>query len=173
MLTGEEVWGWQGAFDGGGLDGDPPTASVLAVAGGLDASFSQVAEKACLVCLSNSALNSWASLDRRPTLLKGLTYVEDVEREVKLVLNRSSVFSLRREPALWKPVEEGPFSGMVYRWVGGVEDAEVGDCLSPVGLEVFLVFSWTRRPVGSGGVALLVKDWERFFFGLSSKNSMT
>lgn len=119
-----------------------------------------------------SAVNSWASLDLRPTLLKGLTDTDDEEREERLVLIRSSVFSLRREPALWGPVEEGPFRATVYRWVGGVVEAET--CLSPVGLELFLAFSsWTLRPEGSGGDVLFVKDWERFFLGLSSKNSMT
>ena len=122
----------------------------------------------------NSAVNSAASLDFRPTLLKGLTETEDEEREEKLVLILSSVFSLRREPALWGPVEAGPFRGTVYRWDGGVVDAEDGTCLSPVGLELFLALSiWTLRPEGSGEVVLLVKDWERFFLELSSKNSMT
>lgn len=71
-------------------------------------------------------------------------------------------------------MEAGPFRGTVYRWVGGVVEAGDGTCLSPVGLELFLTFSsWTLRPEGSGGDVLLVKDWERFFLGLSSKNSMT
>ena len=91
------------------------------------------------------------------------------------MLIRSSVFSLRREPALWGPVEAGPFRGMVYRWVGGVVKAGDGICLSPFGLELFLAFSsWTLKAEGSGGDVLLVKDWERFFLiGLLSKNSMT
>lgn len=78
-------------------------------------SFSRLEEKDCFACLRNSAVNSWASLDLRPTLLKGLVETDDEEREEKLVLIRSSVFSLRREPALWGPVEAGPFRGMVYR----------------------------------------------------------
>lgn len=53
-------------------------------------------------------------------------------------------------------------------------EAEDGTRLSAVGLELFLVFSsWTAKPGGSGGDALLLKDWERFFLELSSKNSMT
>lgn len=43
--------------------------------------FSQLAEEDCLACLRNSAVNSWASLDLRPTLLKGRTDTDDVERE--------------------------------------------------------------------------------------------
>lgn len=113
-------------------------------------------------------------MDLRPTLLNGLADTDDEEREEKLVLIRSSVFSLRREPALWGPVEAGPFRGMVYRWVGGVVDAGDGTRFSTVGLELFVGFSsWTLKPDGSGGDVLLVKDWERFFLGLSSKNSMT
>lgn len=136
--------------------------------------FSKLAEEACFVCLNNSAVKSWASFDFRPTLQKALTETEDEEREEKLVLIRSSVFSLRREPALWGPVEAGPFRGTVYRWDGGVVEAENGTCLSPVGLELFLAFSsWTLSPEGSGGVVLLMKDWEHFFLGFSSKNSMT
>ena len=112
-------------------------------------------------------------MDLRPTLLKGLTDAEDEEREEKPVLIRSSVFSLRREPALWKLVEGAElFRGIVYLWVGGVVAAGEGTRLSPVGL--FLAFSsWTLRPEGSAEGALLVKDWERFFLELSSKNSMT
>lgn len=171
---GEEVCGWKGALDGGELDCDSTTASVLATVGALYVFFSQDAEVACLVCLRNSAVNSWASLDLRPTLLKGLTETEAEEREEKLVLILSSVFSLRREPALWGPVDEGPFRGIVYRWVGGVAEAGNGACLSPDGLKLFFAFSsWTLRPEGSDGVVLLVKDCERFFLGLSSKNSMT
>lgn len=130
-----------------------------------------MAVEACFACLSNSAVNSWASLDLRPTLLKGLTETEDEEREEKVVLIRSSVFSLRREPALWGPVEAEPFRGIVYRWVGGVVETGDGTCLSPAGLELFFVFSSWTFP--SGGEVLLVKDWERFFLELSSKNSMT
>lgn len=49
-----------------------------------------------------------------------------------------------------------------------------GTCLSPVGLELFLAFScWSLKPKASGWAALLVKDWERFFLELSSKNSIT
>lgn len=76
-------------------------------------SSSVPAEEDCFACLRNSAENSLASLDLRPTLLKGLTEAEDVEREEKLVLIRSSVFSLRRDPALWGPAEAGPFRGTV------------------------------------------------------------
>lgn len=119
-------------------------------------------------------MNSWASLDLRPTLLKGLTDTDDEEREEKPVLIRSSVFSLRREPALWKPEGVEPFRETVYRWVGGVVEAGDWARLSPVGLELFLTLSsWTLRPEGSGGDVLLVKDWERFFLELLSKNSMT
>lgn len=53
-------------------------------------------------------MNSLASLDLRPTLLKGLAESEDEEREEKPVLILSSVFSLRREPALWGPAGAGP-----------------------------------------------------------------
>lgn len=125
--------------------------------------LSQLAGAGCLACLRNSAWNSWVSLDRLPTLAKGRTETE--EREDKLVLIRSSVFSLRREPALCGPEEPGPFRGMVYRWAGGVLKAGDGTCLSPVALEPF--------PALSSWAVLLVKDWERFFRGLSSKNSMT
>lgn len=153
---------------------DTTTLSILAAVGGLDVFFFQLEEADCFVCLSNSAVNSWASLDLRPTLLKGLTDTDDEEREEKLVvLIRSSVFSLRREPALWGPVEAEPLKGTVYRWVGGVPVVGDGTCLSVVGLELFLPFScWTLRPGGSGGDVLLVKGWEPFFLGLS-KNSMT
>lgn len=101
-------------MDGDGLDCDTTTASVLATVGGLYVFFSQVAEESCFVCLRNSAVNSWASLDLLPTLLKGLTETDAEEREEKLVLIRSSVFSLRREPALWGPVGAGPFKGIEY-----------------------------------------------------------
>lgn len=153
---GEEVCGWWDALDGGGLD----------------AFFPLLAEDDCLVCLRNSAVNSWASLDLRPTLLKGLTDTDEEEREEKPVLIRSSVFSLRREPALWKPEGAGPFRGTVYCWVGGMPEAADGTCLSP--LEPFLAFSgWTLGAEGSGGDVLPVKDWERFFRRSSSKNSIT
>lgn len=132
----------------------------------------EVLEEFCLACLSISAVNSWASLDFLPTLLKGLTDTDEEEREEKPVLIRSSVFSLRREPALCGPEGAGPFRGIVYRWDGGVVDDGGGTCLSPVGL--FLAFSsWILRLVGSGGLLLLLKDCERFLLGLSSKNSMT
>lgn len=162
-------------MDGGGLVGDTTIVCVLAAVGELHVFFSKLAEEDCFACLRNSAVNSLASLDLRPTLLKGFIDTgEDVEREEKPVLIRSSVFSLRREPALWGPVEAELFRGTVYRWVGGVEQAGDGTCLSPVGLVLFLVFSsWTLRPEGSGGEVLLVKDWERFFLELSSKNSIT
>lgn len=87
--------------------------SASAAAGAPYTSSSLLADEVCLVCLRSSALNSLASLDLRPTLLKGLTDAEDVEREEKLVLIRSSVFSLRREPALLGPSEAEPFRGMV------------------------------------------------------------
>lgn len=139
----------------------------------LDVVFSQLAWD-CFVCLCISAVNSWASLDLRPTLLKGFAETEGEVREEKFVLIRSSVFSLRNEPALWGPVEAGPFRETVYRWVGGVVESEGGSCLSPVELVLFFAFSCcTLRPDASGGEVLLVKDWERFFLGLSSKNSMT
>lgn len=136
--------------------------------------FSQVPE-VIFSCFSNSAVNSWASLDLRPTLLKGLADTDEGERVEKLVLIRSSVLSLRREPALWGPEEAGSFRGIVYRWVGGVvvEDGGV-TCLSPVGLGLFFALSsWGLRLEGSGGAELLMKDWERFFLWLSSKNSTT
>lgn len=136
--------------------------------------LSQVAEEISFACFSNSAVNSWVSLDLRPTLLNGLADTDEDEREERLVLIRSSVFSLRREPALWEPIEAGPFRGIVYRWVGGVvvEDGGV-TCLSPVGLELFFTFSSCGlRLEGSGG-AMILMDWERFFLWLSSMNSIT
>lgn len=99
-------------MDGDGLACATTTASPLATVGGLYVFFSRVTDESCFVRLRNSAVNSWASLDFLPTLLKGLTEAEAVEREEKLVLIRSSVFSLRREPALWGPVGAGPFRGI-------------------------------------------------------------
>lgn len=159
---GEDVCGWRCPSDGEGLTwlcSDSETTPWAALEG--DFSF----------CLSNSALNSFASLDLRPTLLKGLTETEE-EREEKLVLILSSVFSRRREPALWNPEESEPFSGIVKRWVGGVVKEEDETFLSVFGLELFCS-CWIRRFEGSGGPAVCVKDWERFFLELSSKNSMT
>ena len=69
-------------------------------------------------------------------------------------------------------MEEELVRGTVYRLGGGVEEAGDGARLSAFGLELFLA-SWTLRPEGSGGDVLLVKDWERLFLGLSSKNSIT
>lgn len=148
--------------------------SFLCAAEELDVFFSHVAVEDDLDCFNSSAVKSWDILDLRPALLKGLADADDAEREEKPELIRSSVFSLRSEPALCGPVEAGPFRGMVYLWVGGVLGTRGWPRLSPVGLEFFLAFSsCTLRAEGSGEVMLLVKDWDRFFLELSSKNSMT
>ena len=82
--------------------------------GELGVFFSRLEEAICLACLRNSAVKSWASLDLLPTLAKGRTVAfEEEEREEKPVLMRSSVFSLRREPALWGPAEHDSLRGMV------------------------------------------------------------
>lgn len=78
---------------------DATTVSTFAAVGRADAFLSLLAEEN-FACFWNSAINSWVSLDFRPTLLKGFVGTDDEEREEKPVLIRSSVFSLRSEPAL-------------------------------------------------------------------------
>lgn len=79
---------------------DATTVSTFAAVGRADAFLSLLAAENVFICFWNSAIKSWVSLDFRPTLLKGFVGTDDEEREEKPVLIRSSVFSLRSEPAL-------------------------------------------------------------------------
>ena len=121
----------------------------------------------------NSAANSCASLDRRPTLAKGRV---EAEREEKLEeeLRRMSVFSRRREPARWSPPEdEEPLRGTVNCCVGGLEPCAA----VPLSPSRAALFFFSRRllsaVLASLGPMLVVKDCDRFLRVLSSKNSMT